>query len=118
MSADGISAVLNQRFPELAAAIPSLDTTNGKIGDVKSAVDLVRQALETVNVTLADLHLKQSALPSASSAAHTDARPKTSSDTESLQRHSRPAALFQLRTKCFRAERVRTERIWTERIWA
>ena len=69
MSADGISAVLNQRFPELAAAIPSLDTTNGKIGDVKSAVDLVRQALETVNVTLADLHLKQSALPSASSAA-------------------------------------------------
>lgn len=63
MSTDGISTVLNQRFPELAAALPNLDTTNGRIVEVKSAIDLVRQAIEAINVTVANLNLDKTVSP-------------------------------------------------------
>jgi len=89
MSTDGITAVLNQRFPELAAALPNLDTTNGRIVEVKSAIDLVRQAIEAINVTVANLNLGKAVSPVQPNTSTSNTKP---ANTTAVSAPSAPTA--------------------------
>ena len=54
-STDMVSEILNQRFPELAASIPTLDTTNDRIGNVSEAVVKTKDAMDNVHARIGEL---------------------------------------------------------------